>query len=333
MCIRQVLLIGAFVAICQSACHAADPQAAVAPPGAIPVILDTDIGGDIDDTWALVMLLKSPQFDVKLITTTNGAAEYRAKIIAKMLTIARRTDIPIGLGAGGREGSGGQQPWVKDYRLSDYAGKIHQDGVGALINVIERSPQPVTLICIGPAQTVAAALGRSPQIAQKTAFAGMYGSVRKGYNGGPVCPECNVVTDSAAARKVLSAPWRQITITPLDTCGLVQISGERFQTLKRSHDPCVQALLENYRIWSREVSSFKGTVDQLQGSSILYDMVAVYLANLGDKRLLKFEDLPILVTNDGFTRIDAKGQKMAVATAWTSLDGFRDLLVKTLTGP
>ena len=35
-----------------------------------PVILDTDIGGDIDDTWALVMLLKSPELDPKLITTT-----------------------------------------------------------------------------------------------------------------------------------------------------------------------------------------------------------------------------------------------------------------------
>jgi len=27
----------------------------------IPVILDTDIGSDIDDTWALAMLLESPE--------------------------------------------------------------------------------------------------------------------------------------------------------------------------------------------------------------------------------------------------------------------------------
>jgi len=32
----------------------------------IPVILDTDIGEDIDDTWALGLLLKCPEFDVKL---------------------------------------------------------------------------------------------------------------------------------------------------------------------------------------------------------------------------------------------------------------------------
>ena len=33
----------------------------------VPVILDTDIGGDIDDTWALAMLLKSPELDLKLV--------------------------------------------------------------------------------------------------------------------------------------------------------------------------------------------------------------------------------------------------------------------------
>jgi inosine-uridine nucleoside N-ribohydrolase len=309
--------------------RAADKAPAATSHGATAVILDTDIGDDIDDTWALVMLLKSPQFDIKLITTTNGAADYRARIIAKMLVVARRTDIPIALGAGGHDGNKGKQwDWVRDFRLADYPGKIHRDGVGAAIELIDRSPQPVTVISIGPLQTMAAVLDRHPQIAPKAILVGMQGSVRKGYTGGPVCAEYNVATDPAVARKVLSAPWRQILITPVDTCGLVDISGERFQTLKRSRDPCVQALLENYRIWSG-----KATVDQLQASTILFDTVAVYLANPGLKPLLRMETLSIRVTDDGFTRIDAGGQKMSVATAWTDLDGFRDLLLKTLRGP
>ncbi len=36
----------------------------------IPVILDTDIGADIDDTWALAILLRSSELDLKLVTTT-----------------------------------------------------------------------------------------------------------------------------------------------------------------------------------------------------------------------------------------------------------------------
>ena len=64
----------------------------------IPVMLDTDIGTDMDDTWALAFMLRSPELDVKLITTASDDTTVRAKIVAKLLTIAARTDIPIGIG-------------------------------------------------------------------------------------------------------------------------------------------------------------------------------------------------------------------------------------------
>ena len=64
------------------------------PPAPIPVIFDTDIGDDIDDTWALVMLLRSPRLDVRMITTDYGNTVYRAKLVARLLEIAGRTDIP-----------------------------------------------------------------------------------------------------------------------------------------------------------------------------------------------------------------------------------------------
>lgn len=75
------------------------------PP--VPIILDTDIGSDIDDTWALVMLLKLSQgpdssfngpFDIKLITTCFADTTFRAKLVALALTAANRKDIPIGIG-------------------------------------------------------------------------------------------------------------------------------------------------------------------------------------------------------------------------------------------
>ena len=48
----------------------------------IPVIFDTDICDDIDDTWALALLLKCPEFDVKLITTAVGDTSNRARVVA-----------------------------------------------------------------------------------------------------------------------------------------------------------------------------------------------------------------------------------------------------------
>jgi inosine-uridine nucleoside N-ribohydrolase len=288
----------------------------------VPVVFDTDIGDDIDDTWALVMLLKSPELDLKLVTTTCGKAEYRAKIVARLLTIAERTDIPIGLGAGGRAGEGGQQPWVKDYKLESYAGKVQQDGVQALIDLLQDASQPITIISVGPSHTVAAALDRKPGIASKAYFIGMQGSVRKGYDGGPVCAEYNVRANIPAAQKALLARWKKTTITPLDTCGLVKIGDARFQTVKERKDPLLQALVENHRIWSK--------TDTVNQSSILFDTVAVYLAYPGPKSLVKLEPLTISVDDKGFTVIDPKGIPMAVATSWKSLDGYQDWLVKLL---
>jgi len=293
----------------------------------IPVIFDTDIGDDIDDTWALVMLLKSPQVDVRMVTTTCGKAEYRAKIIARLLTIAGRTDIPIGLGEGGRGGTGRQQDWVKDYKLADYTGKVYEDGVSAVIEMVDKSPQLMTVVAVGPLHTMAGVLQRQPQTAAKASFVGMHGSVRVGYAGGakPVA-EYNVKYSIPAARKVLSAPWKQISITPLDTCGLVTLSGPRFQALKDSKDPLVQALLENYRIWAR-----KSDLQQFSASSVLFDTTAIYLAYPDTRPLMELETLSIAVTDDGFTRIDPQGTKMVVASRWKDLDGYRDLLVKILT--
>ena len=51
----------------------------------IPVILDTDIGNDIDDTWALVFALLRNELDIRLVTTVLGDPIYSAKLIAKLV--------------------------------------------------------------------------------------------------------------------------------------------------------------------------------------------------------------------------------------------------------
>jgi inosine-uridine nucleoside N-ribohydrolase len=298
-----------------------------AAQGKIPVIFDTDIGDDIDDTWALAMLLKCPQLDVRLITTDCLHPTARTRLIAKLLTAAGRTEIPIGMGPG-PEGSTNQDAWTEGFSLDDYQGKIHKDGVQAIIDTINGSSEPVTVIAVGPLQTISAVLQREPGIAAKAHFVGMHGSVYRGYgNSTTPSPEYNVRRDAGAARTALQAPWKSTTITPLDTCGIVHLEGERFQTLKNSDDPLVRALLENYRVWAAK----RGQTGELTRSSTLFDTVAVYLALPGAKELVTFETLSIAVTDDGYTRVDPAGAQMQVATKWTDLDGFRELLVKILT--
>ncbi|HUW12570.1 MAG TPA: nucleoside hydrolase, partial [Anaerolineae bacterium] len=114
----------------------------------IPVILDTDIGYDIDDTWALAMLLRSPELDLKLAVSDTQHTGYAASIIAKMLEAAGRTDVPVGVGVQQHTETGGQLAWVADYELGSYPGTVAEDGVGAIIETIMEAAEPVTLICV-----------------------------------------------------------------------------------------------------------------------------------------------------------------------------------------
>jgi inosine-uridine nucleoside N-ribohydrolase len=298
-------------------------------PNPIPVILATDIGDDIDDTWALGFLLKNRELSLKLVATEYGKAQYRAKLLGKFLEKTGHGGVPIAVGPDDEpRGEGAQAEWVKDYDLNSYPGPIHGDGVGAIVDVIMSSTQPVTLICIGPMPNVAAALEREPRIAQRARFVGMDGSVRLGYGGAKTpCAEWNVKADAAAARKGLSADW-DITITPLDTCGLVTLEGARYQRMLRSQDPVAATIVENYRIWSKAAKAEATAEDH---SSVLYDTVAVYLSFA--RQFCKMERLGIRVADDGLTVIDDRAKKMDVATEWNDLEGYRDFLVNRLCGP
>jgi inosine-uridine nucleoside N-ribohydrolase len=294
----------------------------------IPVILATDIGDDIDDTWALGLALKSPELDLKLVVGEYGKAEYRAKLIAKFLQTVGRSDIPVGVGLDGEpHGEGNQAAWVKDYDLNSYPGKVRHDGVQAIIDAIRQSGEGVTVICIAPMPTLAAAVTRDPKIATLARFVGMQGSLRLGYGGSKkVSAEWNVKADAKACQTVFAAPWDK-TITPLDTCGLVNLDGERYRRVRDSKDLIAATVIENYRIWSR---AGNGHDDAERHSSTLFDTVAVYLAM--SQEFCQMERVGVRVTDDGFTIIDPQANLVTAATAWKNLDGFRDFLVTRLTG-
>ncbi len=301
---------------------------------AIPVILDTDIGDDCDDTWALAMLLRSPELDVKLVTTATGDTSYRARIVARLLEIADRTDVPVGIGIAntGRKTQPRQGEWVEGYALETYPGRVHHDGVEAMIETIMSSPEPVTLIAIGPLGNVAEALRREPRIASRTRFVGMQGSfhwhistnlnlsLKPGSR-----PEWNVVCDIPASQAVFAAPWLEATITPLDTCAHVVLQGEIYQRVRSSQDPLMRAVMKNYLIWAG--THTQGCEPETR-SSVLFDCVAVHLAH--STRWLKMARLTVVVDPDGTTREGPGGQPFNVAMEWENYQAFADDLVNRL---
>ncbi len=301
----------------------------------IPVIIDTDIGTDVDDMWALAFALRCPELDIRLITTCTGDVKYRAALVAKLLEVAGRTDIPIGLGLPLDSAPEPQKAWIQDYQLNLYPGVVIEDGVGAICDTINQSENPMTLIAIGPLPNIAAALQRAPSIIENSKFIGMHGSLRIGYIGAPKpMKEYNVKQHALSCKSVFEAGWEK-EITPLDTCGYIILTGDDFQRVRNSTDDLVRAVIENHLIWYEAVASspvvgpFIKKMDPQVQSSILYDCVAIYMAFSSDG--LVYEKLPISITEDGMTVIDDDGSMVNCATSWSDIEAFYSFLSARLT--
>lgn len=213
----------------------------------IPVILDPDLGTDIDDHWAIAMLLASPELDVRLITTDSGDTTYRAQLLAGLLTAAGRTDIPIGVGVPTSLPDGVPLHIIPGAAarnsLDKYAGTVHPDGVQAIIDAVRTSLDPVTILTIGPVTNLAAALERDPAITHNSRIIAMAGWLRTtdadhpmhGEATGPQ-KEYNVIVDIAAFRAVLASDW-EIALSPIDSCGRIVLDGDRYARIRASGSP------------------------------------------------------------------------------------------------
>lgn len=300
-----------------------------------PVVLATDIGSDVDDTWALAQLLRTRELETELVLTETGEAGYRAMVAAKLLERADRTDVPIGLGVEtGEMGDDerNQGPWVEDYDLDQYPGTVHDDGIEALIRVVRASTDPVTIVSIGPVPSVAEAVEREPGLAEQCRFVGMHGSFFVGYGGSDEpSAETNVRVDPDAFRTTMAAPWRDVLLTPLDTCGIASLDGEKYHEIwGATDDPVLRGVVENNCYFASRVPWMQYD-DFTRRSSTLFDSVAVYLA--ADESLVETETLRFDVTDDGFTVVDPSGRFEArVAVEWTDLDGFESYLTDVLMG-
>jgi inosine-uridine nucleoside N-ribohydrolase len=215
-----------------------------------------------------------------------------------------------------------QATWLGDYDLKSYKGKVYEDGVAKMIEMIKQGPGITTLLVIGPQTNIQEALRRDPEIAKKARVVSMAGSVEIGYNGKQGRdPEWNVVKDVAAARAVFAAPW-DIVMAPLDSCGTLALTGERYAKVEASTEARTKTLIENYHQWSNFSQYPKGT------SSILFDTVAAYLTF--DQALLSMKTVKLSIDDKGNTVPDEKGRPVHCAMGWKDKDAFEALLVKLL---
>lgn len=138
------------------------------PTSKVPILLDTDIGSDIDDALCLAYLLAKPECELLGITTVSGQPERRAMLADAICQKAGRNDIPIH--------SGSARPLLGEQRqpFADQADVLtrwpHQTdftsntAVSFLRETIRQRPGEITLLTIGPLTNIALLFRLDPEI-------------------------------------------------------------------------------------------------------------------------------------------------------------------------
>ncbi len=290
----------------------------------VDVILDTDLGDDIDDTWALCQMLGTPEINPKLIVTAAHNTPLKTRLVAKILESIGRTDVPLGIGKKTADKPINQAEWLGDYSLNDYKGVVHKDGIQVMIDIVMAAENPMTICAICPVTNLAEALKREPRIAEKARVVLMAGSVHIGYGGNPEpAPEWNVVCDTEASKAVFSAPW-DITIAPLDSCGTLQLQGDDYLKVTSSGAAAAKTVVANYDKWVHRKQYAEDS------TSVLFDTVAIYLIHADE--YLEMETLPLVVNDKGMTVIDKeKGHPVHCALRWKDEAAFKKHLIQAIT--
>lgn len=235
------------------------------------VIIDTDIGDDIDDIFALTYCLCNPVFDIKLIIVSSGDNDYKAKLVAYMLQKLNRTDIPIAKSENKPWGCNAQTDALKGFDMNDYRGIIYQDYEDALLRLL--SKDKYKFFEFGPCNILSNFLNKNPKLRFNVDLYYMGGSVHRGYINHPdPCAEYNVLM-SVDATNNLFATLPNVTLLPVDCCYDLIINGDAYQYLKTMNSTASNLLIEQYKVWDRDYVGGSIKYNPEISSTILYDLI------------------------------------------------------------
>jgi purine nucleosidase len=213
------------------------------------VLIDTDIGDDIDDALALALALQSPELAVKGVTTVFGDTQRRGQLAIYLLTIFGRDDIPVAAGRGNpiqyrHRPSGVPQAAIIDQRLPLPA-LSSLSGPELIVETALAAHGKLTLLCLGPLTNVATALSLEPHL-----FMAIDRIVVMGGSSQYPFPEWNVRSDARAAQIVLGAGI-PVTLLGWNVTTRCQLQTSDIDRLRCQRTPQTQVLSTLLAIWQR----------------------------------------------------------------------------------
>jgi purine nucleosidase len=265
------------------------------------VIFDCDLAGDIDDAFAVALVLTSPEFDILGFVMDHGNTPKRAQVACRLLYETGMEHIPVVVGRHTPNivgvdqelaGNSHQFAWAKGF---DKIKPINISAADFIIENLRNHPNEVILFTVGPVPNILDVIKKDAE-ALKLAkrVVSMFGSFYMGYSGGPVPDaEWNVRADVEAA-KLFAASGAKLTFVGLDITTFVKLNEESRQRLLMRQSPLTNALCGLYTLWRFE--------SYARPDPTLFDVVAVAMVLWPD--LFTTRPAYVKVIDGGYTVID-----------------------------
>jgi purine nucleosidase len=257
-----------------------------------PILLDTDIGTDVDDAIALALALASPEVDLRAVTVVSGDTALRAGIARRLLRLGGRDDVPVAAGV--------RQPVLRqrNFLWLGHEGKgivtageplapTSTHGVDLLIDTVRR--ERLHVVAIGPLSNLAVAIMKEPEIiAAIPHLTWMGGSL--GLSEDPTLPaiEYNSSSDAEAALVVLNAGI-PTTIVPLDVTWKTFVTTADLDCLRTAPSRLVQTICDAMEIWAPVQREFFAGTRTVRPDHVAFLHDPLTLAAVFNRSFLRFE--------------------------------------------
>jgi inosine-uridine nucleoside N-ribohydrolase len=289
------------------------------------IIIDADIGDDIDDAFAVALALSSPEFQVLGFSASFGDTPTRAKMFDRMLGELGHSDIPVAQGAPANVNLNAftQRRYAEG---GAFARAGHPNSVEFILEQARKYPGQVTLVAIGPLPNIGAAIDKDlasfRKLKRVVIMGGSIRTMTDPYGVAPPIaphPEWNIKNDIASARKLFNAGV-PLTVLPLDSTANLKLH-EVARTALFAHGSMLTNILAGlYYEWSAFTRS---------PTPILYDPMT--LASMLEPSLCPMTPIRLTVDEAGNTK-ETAGAANAQVCLHSDADAFLHFYVKRVTG-
>lgn len=256
------------------------------------IILDCDLGDDIDDAFAVGLILSSPEFEILGLVMDYRDTGKRAETACRMLYETGLEEIPVVAGRKTGEGSPPQFNWSSGF---EKVKPVKENAADFIIRNLREYPNEVILFTVGPVPNMKDVLEKDPE-ALKLAkrVVSMFGSFYMGYGSSPIpSAEWNVRADADAAR-VFIRSGADFLFAGLDVTTFVKLDKGNRDRLAQRSSSLTDSLMALYTLWANQRNP--------EPDPVLYDAVAVGMVLWPE--LFNTRRAHVKVTEEGYTVID-----------------------------